>query len=358
MSPRWNTVKQRKTPPFSGRYSHVERLPLYPPKGHSDRALWPIARRAGSAGLVTYKAFEDYVGDRLPNTKLGHFGAQRGRNDWEQVDVLAVMGQHRLPIADLERLAEAWSTLDAQGRPITLTGEYQKRDHGLRVADGGGGVSVAVISHDDAFVRMVLGRDEAEHLQALWRARSIWRTEKNPVLILDFSSECPDVTYDAVIDWPALAAMNEFGAVLHGAGVLPEKPADTAKLAPGLCKDSQQVKDLQRECQLQAQYKTVESAYNNIPIKELPTLLQNAVQFKFNAETVISGTPTDHSLLSPPVAEPVVVDLPRRKPMQALIDRERISGANEAGSVLLGRKNSAGCYQPSKPTEHFSPQTG
>ena len=322
------------------------------------RALWPIARRAGSAGLLSYGLFTDYIGNRLPNTQLGHFGAQRGRNDWKDVDALFVVGQHRPPIDVLERQAEAWSTLDAERRPIVFTGRYQSEMRGLRVTDGLGGVRVLAISHADAFVRMVLEQYEAEHLQAIWRGRSIWRTGDNPVLILDLSSECPDVTYDAVIDWPSLAAVNEFGAVLHGAGVLPEKPADTAKLAPGLFRNSQQVKELQRSSQLQAQYKTVESAYNSNHIKGLPTLLQNAVHFNFGPDTVISGNPVDHPMLSPPVAEPVMVELPRRQPMQAIIDCERIRGAEESRSVLLGREISAGCRRLSTPCDHSSPHVG
>ena len=322
------------------------------------RALWPITRRSGSAGLLSHKLFTDYIGDRLPNTLLGHFGAQRGRNDWKNVDLLSVVGQHRPPIDVLERQAEAWSTLDAERRPIAFTGRYQNEARGLRVTDGLGGVRVLTISHADAFVRMVLEQYEAEHLQALWRARGIWRTADNPVLILDLSSECPDVTYDAVIQWSALAAVNEFGAVLHGAGVLPEKPADTAKLAPGLFRNNQQVKELLRENQLLLQYKTVGSAYNTNYIKGLPTLLQNAVHFNFSPDTVISGKPVEHRLLSQPEAEPVVVDLPRRKPMQALIDRERIRGAEEARSVLLESKTSAGCCRLSTPSDRFSPHAG
>ena len=322
------------------------------------RALWPIIRRAGSAGLLSYKLFTDYVGNRLPNTQLGHFGAQRGRNDWENVDLLFVVGQHRAPIDVLEREAEAWSTLDAERRPIAFTGRYQSELRGLRVTDDLGGVRALAISHADAFVRMVLEQYEAEHLQALWRARSIWRTKKNPVLILDFSSECPDVTYDAVIDWSSLAAVNEFGAVLHGVGVLPEKPADTAKLAPGLFRNSQQVKELQRTGQLQTQYKTVGSAYNSNHIKGLPTLLQNAVHFNFSPDTVISGSPADHPLLRPSLAEPMVVELPRRKPMQALIDRERIRNTEDAGGVLLRRKDNAGYRRPSEPTGYSRPRTG
>ena len=109
-------------------------------------------------------------------------------------------------------------------------------------------------------------------------------------------------------------------------------------MAPGLFKDTQQLWDQKRESGLQVQYKTLECAYNSSIIKGLPRVLQNVVQVNFSPDTVISGNPEDHPLLRPPTPELMTVELPRRKPMQALIDRERISDAEEVETVLLGAK--------------------
>ena len=138
-----------------------------------------------SAGLVTYKAVEDAMAGKLPNNIIpGHFGLLRGRNTWEKVAVLAVVGRPLPQAKDLERDAAilCYDQPQAIGQGLMM-GESRAWH---RMRDGAPLEGKREV-HPDPWCEKVRRQiTEAEVEQAIGRARAVRRTADNPVTILVF----------------------------------------------------------------------------------------------------------------------------------------------------------------------------
>lgn len=286
------------------------------------RIVRAIGDRAGSLGLITYKPTREYLERMLAKPEYDqagrlsggygcmHFGAERGRNDFAKAPVVVVAGRQLPDVAEVEDMAEALATLSPRPIVLSRSGTWLHEQRGIRLADGTG-LAVDVPAHSDPFIDFVARHvvNDAQE-QAIDRDRGCDPTRPDVCLTLDISDTCPDLTYDAVLTWAALAGMSEHGALLHGQGILSEKPAEALAMGGALFSSLQQAKDLVRSGVRNvpqedgAQNSGIEYIdNNNNPIPRFCARLYNSNTasppgFAFDRPNVLHGNPEHHPLLA------------------------------------------------------------
>ncbi len=224
-------------------------------RAFSDR-VEPSQDDAPSVALFGYKAWETYLlgnGMLQQHVGAGHFGALRGRNDFSKVKLAMGVGR-TLPapeaVANLSRCVAAFApelsepVLGPVVNQLTLPSGYIPKREGIRLRDGSG-FAVNTLGVEDTFCQRIMDQMvQAEADQVAHRTRGIWREVGDEVLYLHFDNIVGDLTYDAVIDWKAFGRMNEFGALLHGQGWVPEKPSEQVNAGDGLFVDAKQAENL------------------------------------------------------------------------------------------------------------------
>jgi hypothetical protein len=179
-----------------------------------------------------------------PNVKTAHFNNIRGRDEWNDVDLLIVIGRTQPRSEAMERQAEALFRA-----PVKTLGP----DNYDRIWEPLTGTSklVKVDRHPDPQAEVVRWSVcEAELIQAIGRVRAVNRTAESPVQI-DIINEVPlpDIGIDEMLDWDEaqpdpraviagrygllLAADNTKGTAPLMAALLPDlyKSANAAKQA-------------------------------------------------------------------------------------------------------------------------------
>jgi hypothetical protein len=131
-----------------------------------------------------------------PNVETAHFNNIRGRDEWNDVDLLIVIGRTQPPPEAMERQGEALF----QAPVKTLGPEYYD---GVWVPLTGAGRTVRADRHPDPQAEIMRwGACEAELIQAIGRVRAVNRTAKNPVQI-DIINQVPlpDIEITEVLEW-------------------------------------------------------------------------------------------------------------------------------------------------------------
>jgi hypothetical protein len=243
------------------RYSLVEKTPAA-----EEGASWRPTARLGAVAqfiagvaqkgrtlVVTNKRVRCALTGEKANGKLpvrglyagadiAHFGSIRGTNEFEEHDVVIVLGREQPSPRDAERLAKAiWYDTKQSIRCIKEDKrgqvDYPKRRHAYTMRDGSQ-QSVEVKVHPDRRVQAVVEQiREAEMLQAIDRLRLIHSPRKKIVFIL---CNIPlGIPIDQLVTWRQLAGDGRLADALaacetHGWEALPLAPRELARLLPDL----------------------------------------------------------------------------------------------------------------------------
>ncbi len=184
----------------------------------------------GPTLVVSTKAVASMFGEALPpGVSVGHFGALRGRNDWQDCRTVIGVGREQPPPAVIEPIARAFAATDTD--PFLTVDQYVLQSRPRRLYDGTQ-VWAPVAVHPDVWGLAVLQQvREANTLQAIDRVRAIFQHRKIVVL----SSLVLDITIDRLIDWRQLkAGGTPLEHVMTRFGLLPLAGADLVRLAPDL----------------------------------------------------------------------------------------------------------------------------
>jgi hypothetical protein len=165
-----------------------------------------------------------------------HFGAIRGRNDWEKIDRIMIIGREEPSPAKVERIARAFAAHDdapfesLDGKP------YPKAQRGIRKRDGSGH-GIAVNFHPNAWADRVLKQiRDAEIVQAVDRIRPIFKDQ--PIEIILLSPVAVDLTVDQVIAWKDWRrGGTRIERALKQARVIPLSGREAARLLPDIWAD-------------------------------------------------------------------------------------------------------------------------
>jgi hypothetical protein len=169
--------------------------------------------------------------------RFAHFGAIRGRNDWEKIDRIMIIGREEPSPAAVERIARAFAAHD--DAPFESLAEnpdgkrYLQAQRGIRKRDGSGH-GIVVNSHPNLWGDRVLRQiRDAEIVQAVDRIRPIFKN--HPVEIILLSPVAVDLTVDQVIafkDWRKGGTRIE--RALKQARVIPLSGREAARLLPDI----------------------------------------------------------------------------------------------------------------------------
>jgi hypothetical protein len=183
----------------------------------------------GRRTLVVSQKHVEAVFENIPNVDTAHYGAIEGLDKYGDVEVLITIGRPMPSPSSIEMSGSALT-----GRPVTV-GQREKQQRPIRFKDGSERtMHCQGYDNDDA---NLLARAIAEGgvLQALGRSRAVNRTADNPVeafVVLD------DLTLPVPIDALAHVADVEPNEIdeMMARGLVPEWPADAARLHPDLFK--------------------------------------------------------------------------------------------------------------------------
>lgn len=184
----------------------------------------PGALVVGNLGVI--KALKD---EGLQNP-TAHFGALRGRNDWEAQSEVILIGREQPSPSAVELKARAFAS--KAGDPFQpIEGKYPEADRALRMRNGQA-VPIKAPHHSDPWADRVLAQmRDAEALQAIDRVRPMFK----PVTVYVLAKLCLDLTVDAVTSWNDLKAGGDLiTRTVAQAGVLPLSPREAERLFPDL----------------------------------------------------------------------------------------------------------------------------
>jgi hypothetical protein len=156
-----------------------------------------------------------------PNVETAHFNNIRGRDEWNDIDLLIVIGRTQPRTEAMERQAEALFRAPVK----TLGPEYYDR---IWEPLTGTDTLVEAERHPDPQAELMRWLTcEAELIQAIGRVRAVNRTAENPVQIDTINQvPLPDIGIDEVVEWDD--AQPDPRAVIAGRhGLL--LPADNTK---------------------------------------------------------------------------------------------------------------------------------
>ncbi len=157
-----------------------------------------LAVKHGSVMLATNMPVETALIPELNDAvATGHFGALRGRNNFQHCPAGLLAGREQPPVWAVENIARALWANDPE--PLILPGVYQKATRGIRMRDGTA-MPVEADVHPDTRVQRVLElHRERESEQGVDRLRLIHNAEPKRVYI---ACNLPlDVTVDRTVTW-------------------------------------------------------------------------------------------------------------------------------------------------------------
>lgn len=165
-----------------------------------------------------------------------HFGAIRGRNDWEKVDRIMIIGREEPSPVKVERIARAFAAHDDDAFESLAGKPYPKAQRRIRKRDGSGH-GIAVNFHPNAWADRVLKQiRDAEIVQAVDRIRPIFKDQ--PIEITLLSPVAVDLTVDQVIAWKDWRkGGTRIERALEQARVVPLSAREAARLLPAIWAD-------------------------------------------------------------------------------------------------------------------------
>ncbi len=168
----------------------------------------------------------DLVG--LGGVDVGHFGALRGINRWEDCDVAVVVGREQPPALALENQLRAFLASDRV--PFRFGSGYALQCRARRMRDGSF-EPVAVEVHPDPRAQLLLEQiREAELVQAVDRVRGVFNRRTVYVLW----SGVADLTVDAVRSWSDLKSGGTRLERAASRGLVPLAPSGLHAVHPDL----------------------------------------------------------------------------------------------------------------------------
>ena len=166
---------------------------------------------------------------------MAHFGTIRGRNTWEGLNRVVVLGREEPPPRAIEVIARALAARD--DIPFESLGDrpYPRTVRGIRMRDGSAH-PVMVSYHPNPWGDRVLRQiRDAEVVQAIDRIRPIFKEEPIKVLLL---SPVVDLTVDQAIAWKDFRkGGTRIQRALDGARVIPLSSREAARLLPDIWAD-------------------------------------------------------------------------------------------------------------------------
>jgi hypothetical protein len=208
------------------------------PERHLQSIRRHILRRwmqtgKGPTTVICQQQVAWWLRERLPGEiRLLHFNALVGLDDHKNVRLLIVVGRTQPGPKGVETLAATLSGAMPTQMATAVNGFtwFDRVQRGIRLRDGSG-VAVQGDLHPDEFCEAIRWQTcEAELVQAIGRARAIWRTAKTPLDIdLLFNTVVP-ITVGKVLPWSDQSLLIETAAE----GVMLTSPVDLVKLWPGL----------------------------------------------------------------------------------------------------------------------------
>ncbi|MDO6481414.1 hypothetical protein [Shimia thalassica] len=167
-------------------------------------------------------------------TRMGHFGALRGQNRWEDRDSVIIIGREQPSPRDVEARARAYA---AAAGDAFISDDFKQVSRGIRLKDGVKSIEVYV--HPDPWGDRILRQiREAEIEQAIDRIRLIHNPKRKSVYLL--SPVVIDVTVDAISKWGDFkkgGTRIERAILEHGLVFL--SPSDCARYMPQIWKSKQ-----------------------------------------------------------------------------------------------------------------------
>lgn len=165
--------------------------------------------------------------------EAAHFGAIRGRNDWEKIDRIMIVGREQPSPAAVERIARAFAAHDDAPFESLNGKRYPQVQRGIRKRDGSGH-GIMVDYHPNAWADRVLKQiRDAEIVQAVDRIRPIFKDQ--PIEITLLSPVAIDLTVDQVIDWQHWRkGGRRIEHALKQARVIPLSSREAARLLPDI----------------------------------------------------------------------------------------------------------------------------
>jgi Toprim domain-containing protein len=187
----------------------------------------------GDIAVMMNKPVEELLSPRLRDgVYTGHFGALRGRNEWQRCNTIVVVGRDQPRAYAVEQ--EARSLCFDDDEPLQITGEYVLEPRRLRLTGNRPPVISEVRVHPDRRVQALLETyREREVEQAIDRARLIHNKLHKTVYVLN--DLALDIDVDMVVSWPDLrGGGNRYIRAWADTGILPNGAADLHRVHPSL----------------------------------------------------------------------------------------------------------------------------
>jgi hypothetical protein len=187
----------------------------------------------GDVAAMMNKPVEELLSPHLRDGVYpGHFGAVRGRNEWQRCNTIVVIGRDQPRPYSVEQ--DARSLCFDDDEPLQITGEYVLEPRRLRLTGNRPPVISEVWVHPDRRVQALLETyREREVEQAIDRARLIHN--KLPKTVYVLNNLALDIDVDMVVSWPDLrAGGNRYIRAWIDTGILPTGAADLHRAHPSL----------------------------------------------------------------------------------------------------------------------------
>ena len=188
--------------------------------------------------VICQLEFENWLRANLPaEIEIEHYKNIVGVDDYKDVRLLFLIGRTQPGPEAAEAYAGALSgampVLARHRNPVTGFLWFKRKLRGVRLKDGRG-IPMFGDEHPDALAEEIRWQQcEAELMQALGRARAIWRTPETPLDVeLLFNTVLP-VTVNEVTDWDDPSLLWETALD----GVVLTSPVDLVKAWPGIWKN-------------------------------------------------------------------------------------------------------------------------
>jgi hypothetical protein len=191
-----------------------------------------IKARPGAL-VVGNKAVIEALQPAALGAHAAHFGALRGRNDWERLDCVMIVGREEPAPSIVERIARAFAAHDDAPFASLAGNPYPKVQRGIRMRDGTGR-AIRVTFHPNDWADRVLSQiREAEIVQAIDRLRPIFKDK--PIEVVLLSPVAVDLTVDQVVAWNDwLAGGTRIERALATARVVPLSAREAVRLLPAI----------------------------------------------------------------------------------------------------------------------------
>jgi len=192
-----------------------------------------------------------------------HFGALRGRNEWEHLDAVIMIGREQPPPQAVEQIARAFASQAGQPfQSISTNGNfpnYPTEARTLRMRDISRLEKRDIAFHPDPWAERILSQiRDAEALQAIDRIRPIFKPD--PVTVYVLAEACLDLTIDETTTWSELKAGGDrIARTIAKVGFLPFSPREAERLFPAIWSRSSASRELS------ALKKAIEDALKDAP---------------------------------------------------------------------------------------------